>query len=137
MKDAAAAIIVYDITQKYTFERVKKWVKELKNHGPSDIGTPILIKVMCVVGNKSDMIEKEAIPMSEAQKYSQELNSIFQLTSAKEGTGVNVLIALTKELFDKIAEVIVKKENVQRGNSGTKSGLAQQPTEKPKKDCEC
>ena len=25
--------------------------------------------VMCVVGNKSDLIEKEAIPMSEAQKY--------------------------------------------------------------------
>lgn len=95
--------------------------------------------VMCVVGNKSDMIEKEAIPMAEAQKYSQELNAIFSLTSAKEGTGVNVLPLLTKELFDKIAEVIVKKESLQKSTGGSGKGGLAPPTQdiRPKKDCEC
>ena len=51
-RDALAAIIVYDITYKESFEKVKKWLHELKE---SALNKDIVI---CVAGNKIDN-EKE------------------------------------------------------------------------------
>lgn len=45
-RGAAAAIIVYDITSRESFDTLKNWVKELQQMGPSEI-------VLAVAGNKS------------------------------------------------------------------------------------
>ena len=50
-RGAAAAIIVYDITKKSTFETLKGWVKELQSLGPENI-------VIAVCGNKADLEDK-------------------------------------------------------------------------------
>jgi Ras-related protein Rab-21 len=47
-RDAAGAILVYDITDRDSFAKVKKWVDELKIYLPDD--TPIAI-----AGNKCDL----------------------------------------------------------------------------------
>ncbi len=48
-QDAEAALIVYDVTFRESFENAKKWVEDLKtNANQQDI-------VMALVGNKSDL----------------------------------------------------------------------------------
>jgi len=89
-KDAVAAILVYDITKKASFDGITYWLEELKKNAPEGIK-------IAVAANKSDLVEKEEIPMSAAQKYATENNASFHSTSAKEGTGI-------KELFITIAK---------------------------------
>ena len=36
-RDAKAAIVVYDITQKKSFDTVVNWVKEVKSFGPKNL----------------------------------------------------------------------------------------------------
>lgn len=50
-RGAAAAIIVYDITRKNTFNTLKKWVQELRTQGPDNIS-------IAIAGNKADLEEK-------------------------------------------------------------------------------
>merc|ERR1712010_423867 len=47
-RGAAAAIVVYDITRKATFQTLKNWVKELRQLGPENI-------VIAIAGNKCDL----------------------------------------------------------------------------------
>ncbi|KAF4362483.1 hypothetical protein F8388_019766 [Cannabis sativa] len=98
-RGAAAAIIVFDITNQASFERAKKWVQELQSQGNPNM-------VMALAGNKADLLEArkvaaEAIqfrlnitcyPSSgllEAQTYAQENGLFFMETSAKTATNVN------------------------------------------------
>jgi len=46
-RDALGAIIVYDITFKESFDKVNKWISELRQFADSKI-------VVCIAGNKSD-----------------------------------------------------------------------------------
>ena len=49
-KDSHVAIIVYDITNKRSFEVLKTWIKELDEFGPKQL-------TLAIVGNKIDLIE--------------------------------------------------------------------------------
>ena len=51
-KDSHVAIIVYDITNKHSFDVLKKWIEELEEFGPKRL-------LIAVVGNKIDLIEQE------------------------------------------------------------------------------
>ena len=56
------ALVVYDITDVDSFEKVQTWVKELRKYLPKE--TPILI-----AGNKCDMESKRQIPLDRAEEY--------------------------------------------------------------------
>ncbi|XP_055764529.1 ras-related protein Rab-22A isoform X1 [Salvelinus fontinalis] len=47
-RGSAAAIIVYDVTKEDSFQALKNWVKELRQHGPPNI-------VVAIAGNKCDL----------------------------------------------------------------------------------
>ncbi|KAL0321443.1 UNVERIFIED_CONTAM: Ras-related protein RAa [Sesamum radiatum] len=68
-RGAAAAIIVYDITNQASFDRAKKWVQELQTQGELRIH----------------------LWHKEAQTYAQENGLFFMETSAKTATNVNDL----------------------------------------------
>jgi Ras-related protein Rab-5C len=96
-RGAAAAIVVYDITNRQSFVRAKSWVKELQRQGNPNI-------VIALAGNKLDRQEQRAVDIEEAKEYA-DTNSIrFMETSAK--TNVNVV-----ELFKKIAKDLPKPDN--------------------------
>ena len=56
------ALLVYDITNRVTYEHVTRWLKELRDHANSNI-------VIMLVGNKSDS-EPRAVPTVEAKAFS-------------------------------------------------------------------
>jgi len=91
-RGAAAAIVVYDITNRDTFQRAKQWVKELQRQGNPNI-------VIALAGNKSDLNSKRKVEPEEAESYAND-NGIFSMeTSAKTSTNVNELfVAIARKL---------------------------------------
>ena len=81
-KDAAAVILVYDITNKYSFEQLQKyWVPQVLDNSPKN-------SILAMMANKSDLIEKEQVDEEEARNYAKEINALFVSTSAKNNFGV-------------------------------------------------
>ena len=86
-KDATVALIVYDITNKKSFEEIKQyWMNLVKENGPKEM-------IMYIVGNKSDLSEREAVNEEEVRNYAKSQNILFWSTSAKDATGINELFA--------------------------------------------
>ena len=84
-KEATVTLIVYDITNKSSFEEIKNyWMSLVRDNGPKEI-------IMYIVGNKSDLFEREAVNEEEVRNYAQKENILFWSTSAKDATGINEL----------------------------------------------
>merc|ERR1711981_672863 len=91
-RGAAAAIVVYDITNRDTFQRAKQWVKELQRQGNPNI-------VIALAGNKVDLSSKRKVETEEAQAYADDNGIMFMETSAKTAHNVNELfVAIAKRL---------------------------------------
>ena len=92
-RDANIILLVYDITNKESFENLYVWLKDLTNININEV-------IICIVGNKIDLNEKREVSNEEGQKYAQEHDFIFQEVSAKTGEGFSELFY--KSLFEKI-----------------------------------
>ena len=92
-QNAAVAVLVYDITRRDSFEKLKEfWIKELQENAPSDI-------ILAIAANKSDLYENEVVSLKEGKDLSQEINAIFKSTSAMLSHGVEDLFKLIAEKF--------------------------------------
>mmetsp|Transcript_14460 Transcript_14460/g.28934 ORF Transcript_14460/g.28934 Transcript_14460/m.28934 type:complete len:194 (+) Transcript_14460:150-731(+) len=97
-RGAAAAIVVYDITNKDSFNGAKSWVKELQRRGDPNV-------IIALAGNKADLESRRKVEFEEANSYAEE-NGIFHIeTSAKNANNV-------KELFVEIAKKLPKNPPV-------------------------
>lgn len=91
-RGAAAAIVVYDITNYDSFLRAKQWVKELQRQGSPNI-------VIALAGNKCDLSDKRKVEPTEAQTYADENSILFMETSAKLDRNVtDIFRAIAKKL---------------------------------------
>eukprot|EP00826_Nyctotherus_ovalis_P062470 TRINITY_DN9040_c0_g3_i1.p1 TRINITY_DN9040_c0_g3~~TRINITY_DN9040_c0_g3_i1.p1 ORF type:complete len:219 (-),score=64.02 TRINITY_DN9040_c0_g3_i1:128-784(-) len=80
-KDADAAVLVYDVTNKKSFNELSYWVGELIEYGPKNI-------ILVVAGNKSDMVDKEVVDANEASDFAKSHGASFYLVSAKSNINV-------------------------------------------------
>lgn len=65
-RDASGALLVYDITDAESFNKVKNWVKELKKIVGNDI-------IIVIAGNKIDLEKNRNVDEAEALKYGSSL----------------------------------------------------------------
>mmetsp|Transcript_15853 Transcript_15853/g.38899 ORF Transcript_15853/g.38899 Transcript_15853/m.38899 type:complete len:277 (-) Transcript_15853:117-947(-) len=91
-KQAAAAIICYDISSPETFEAVRSWIDELQSNATSRI-------VIGICATKSDLVRNA--DTSEVEQLAEQTGAIFFNTSAKDNTNVHLL-------FEKIAERVLE-----------------------------
>ena len=98
-KDADIAVLVYDITNKDSYDELKNyWVEQVKDSTRK--GTNLVI-----VANKSDLIEKEQVDEDEARNYARSINASFFVVSAKDSISVG-------ELFKEIVKKYTGSKNV-------------------------
>lgn len=91
-RDADGALLVYDITDVKSFERVKHWVTELRR-----MASPSIQLVIC--GNKADLERSRKVDNAAAAAYAKEMGASHFLTSAKMGDGLKEAFAdLTKRI---------------------------------------
>jgi len=93
-RGAAAAIVVYDITDPDSFAGAKSWVKELQRRGDPNV-------IIALAGNKADLEQRRKVSEEEAENYAEENGILHVVTSAKNGTNV-------KSLFVEIARKLPK-----------------------------
>ncbi|KAH7649004.1 Rab5 [Cryptosporidium xiaoi] len=106
-RGAAAAIVVYDITNSDSFQGAKSWISELQNINNSDI-------VVALVGNKQDLESSRAVDVDIVSAYAKEKGILNFETSAK--TGYNV-----QALFEEIARNLPKANKIDNNNSNSDS----------------
>lgn len=95
-RGAAAAIVVYDVTNEASFRAVKEWVTELKKNSACAI-------VLAIAGNKCDLVDLREVNTSDAQDYADSIDAIFTETSALSAVNIN-------ELFEDIARKLPLEE---------------------------
>ena len=84
-KDADAAILVYDITNPFSYEELQKyWVQQVKECSSQNI-------IIAIIANKSDLIDLEKVDEGEARNYANKINALYAKTSAKDNIGINNL----------------------------------------------
>ncbi|CRG93323.1 ras-related protein Rab-5C, putative [Plasmodium gallinaceum] len=103
-RGASAAVIVYDITNKKSFEGAKGWINELKSVHSNDI-------IIALAGNKNDLEDSRVVDRELAESFANSNNILFIETSAKTGQNVN-------ELFLRIAKKLPLNKKEQDKNSG-------------------
>lgn len=94
-RGAAAAILVYDITNTETFAKLNTWINDAKTLSRQDI-------CMIILGNKSDLGSARTVSFLQAANFCQENQIQFLETSAV--TGENIEIA-----FQTIAKTVLEK----------------------------
>uniref|UniRef100_A0A668AXB2 small monomeric GTPase n=1 Tax=Myripristis murdjan TaxID=586833 RepID=A0A668AXB2_9TELE len=85
-RDAQALLLLYDITNKSSFDNIRAWLTEIHEYAQQDV-------VIMLLGNKADMASERVIRRDEGEKLAREHSVPFMETSAK--TGVNVELAFT------------------------------------------
>lgn len=124
-RNANAALCVYDITSRSSFNKAQDWIKELKKQAPEGI-------IISLVGNKVDLIDKRQVEEDEVLQYIELLNNDFENDSinnskilhaecsAKSGDGV-------LDVFNKIARSLPldddNSKNISNNNNRRNGGV--------------
>jgi len=95
-RESHGALLVYDITDIDSFQKVKNWVKELRKI----LGTDI---VLAIVGNKFDLEKNRVVSLESAEMYAASVGAKHYHTSAKLNKGLEELfVDLTKRMLEKV-----------------------------------
>jgi Ras-related protein Rab-2A len=127
-KSGACALVVYDITDRETFNNVSSWVEECKNNGPSTI-------TLVLVGNKIDLEDNRKVTYEEGEDFANRNNMQFFETSALNGTNIDKLFNDTVESINrKIEENYYKDKDCGiEFNTQNKINLNKEPPKKKRK----
>lgn len=86
-KGAAAAIIVFDASEKDSFEVAQTWIQQVKHDAPEDCQ-------VFVVGNKIDKLQDGQLLQEQSEEiknYCNKYNCRLKYVSALSGSGINSL----------------------------------------------
>ena len=138
-KGTHGALLVYDITNAESFEKVKYWLEDLRENGSG-------LERVVIVGNKSDISIDRKVGQMDAKTFASEEKLKWLECSAK--TGKNVTEAF-KELIDQVLKEYENNNDfkmigqtstiIHAGNSNYdrigRSGIILGPGPKKKKAC--
>ena len=97
-RNADGLFVVFDLTRKVTYERIKDWINEAEEYNKG------IKKIL--IGNKLDLENKREVKKDSAENFAKKNNLKYIETSAKDGTNI-------KESFDEIIELILGGKNEQ------------------------
>ena len=103
---ASLIILVYDITNKTSFNNLNSWIEFINNYESTNI-------IIC--GNKIDLKDKREVSYEEGEKFSEEKKMDFFEVSAKEETNLlNMLFCSVASLpfFSTLNNEIKSKEEL-------------------------
>jgi small GTP-binding protein len=97
-KNSSCAFIVYDITEKESFNHVESWINECKKIAPETV-------LLVLIGNKSDLNESREVSYEEGLKFAEKNKMLFFETSAKNGVNIeNIFKKSVENISNNIKE---------------------------------
>jgi len=107
-RNARAALVCYDITNRASFTGIQKWVDKVKQEADPNCA-------MLIVGNKLDLVEgrskSELVELSEVQKYAEPLGAKVIEVSAKTGHNIS-------KIFEQVVETALQRGGTSKMNAG-------------------
>ena len=100
-RDCQGAVIVFDITNRKSFNTLDVWINEIKEYGNKET-------VIIILGNKSDLEEEREITMNDIQNKLNDEYLYFEV-SAKNGNNISMAFDKMKKL---IMENKIKNEEI-------------------------
>jgi len=94
-RGAQGILIVYDVSNRNSFERVQAWIEQIEQHADLSVN-----KIL--VGNKCDLEDKRQVTVEEGQALADQRGLLFFETSPK--LNVNVTDA-----FEALASIVVDR----------------------------
>jgi len=95
-RGAHGIVVVYDVTDRTSFENVRMWMQEIEKYVRGDVSR-------LLVGNKSDLSSKRCITHDEGKYLADELGVQFLETSAKDNS--NIVETFSSLCRDMVARV--------------------------------
>nr|CAI44552.1 rab_A61 [Paramecium tetraurelia] len=110
-RGAHGIIIVYDITDRESFDSVKMWMSEIDKYAQEDV-------IRMLVGNKCDVDDKRAVSYEEGEALAKQLKLQFIETSAKLSTNIEQsFLTIAKNVLEK-SQNSIKTESAQNMKIG-------------------
>ena len=122
IRKSNGVVLMYDITQKHTFDTVSNWCNQIWEYKTNDF--PVIL-----LGNKCDLENERQVQREEGEQIANEKGIKFLETSNKNGININESV---KELVD----MILKKENP-NSDVGTKGVKLDRKTLRKRKKKKC
>jgi len=80
-RNAMGVLLVYDVTDRETFDNVRHWLKNIENNASEDIA-------IILIGNKTDKESQRVISYDEGSAMAKEISCPFFETSALTGSNI-------------------------------------------------
>jgi Ras-related protein Rab-5C len=91
-REAAGALIVYDVTIKGSLQNAQDWVKDIRQHGPENIK-------VCMIGNKSDLLDSSELLVKWGGDIKYDSGIPHYYASAKTGENIeNIFLDLIESI---------------------------------------
>ena len=116
-------IVVYDVTDRQSFDHVAYWMKEIDRLASPDV-------CRLLVGNKSDLSEKRVVSTEEGQALANQHGVPFLETSARESLNVD-------SLFNQMAIAMQKKQGALGPSASNNGAVPLKPSQPVKREGGC
>ena len=131
--NATCALIVYDITNRDSFEQIKNWLNDVWSLCQDYV-------VVALVGNKNDMTSERVVSYEEGKQLADENNILFFEASGKTGKGVNKIFEETiikiKKNIDSNMYDDLERNGIKNGTTKAYSIILDNMESPPKNDPE-
>ncbi|EGD81649.1 hypothetical protein PTSG_02365 [Salpingoeca rosetta] len=131
-RGAAGALLVYDISNRESFNALTNWLTDARTLASPDI-------VIVLVGNKKDLEADREVTFLEASRFAQENELMFLETSARTGENVEeVFLKCARSILSKIETGQLDPEKIGSGiQYGDASLRKTKKTPGQKEPCAC
>lgn len=119
-RGASAIILVYDVTDEFSFKNIQKWISMIESHSNENV------KIF-LIGNKCDLVSEKIIERSKGKQIAERHKCLFFETSAK----LNINI---KETFETVAYELMTFHNKRNNNMIVNQSVVI-PKKKSTKEC--
>jgi len=97
-RGAHGIIVVYDVTDKVSFNNVKQWLGEIDRYACQSVNK-------LLVGNKADLVEKKVVDYNESKEFADSLGISFLETSAKSAQNVEeAFLTMTRQIKERVSQ---------------------------------
>lgn len=103
-RGAQGVILVYDVTQRETFDNLRHWLDEVRTHSTNENAIKML------VANKVDLVNDQMVSRAEGEEFAVQNSMMFIETSAKTKIGV-------RQAFEEVVFKILDTPNLLDGTA--------------------
>ena len=113
-KQAEGVLLVFDVTDRTTYENLHTWVNSIHEHADEKI-------IKYLIANKIDLTDERKVTKEEGQKMATQYSMKYFETSAKTNVNVTESVeSLAKEIYENVAVKDSGAKTIESGSSAKK-----------------